>query len=105
LGEEVFEREVLQRLTRIETKQENINNQCAPCRSKIDNLEITVARVEAAAKSAHHRLDAMQTNSAELKEELITAIKDQISGIYRTAVMLGALSSFFVGVIMWIVKH
>jgi tetrahydromethanopterin S-methyltransferase subunit G len=104
LGEEIFEREVLQRLTRIETKQENINNQCAPCRSKIDHLEIAVARVEAATKSAHHRLDAMQTNSAEVKEELITAIKDQISGIYRTAGMLGAISGFFVGVIMWLIK-
>lgn len=105
MGEEVFEREVLQRLTRIETKQENINNQCAPCRSKIDNLEITVARVEAATKSAHHRLDAMQTNSAELKDELITAIKDQISGIYRTAAVIGAVSSFFVGIIMWALQR
>lgn len=105
MGEEIFEREVLQRLTRIETNQENINDQCVPCRSKVDNLEIVVARVEAAAKSAHHRLDTMQSNNVAVKEELITAIKEQISSIYRTAGVIGAVSGFFVGVIMWLIKH
>lgn len=105
MGEELFEREVLQRLTRIETNQENINDQCVPCRSKVDNLEIAVARVEAAAKSAHHRLDTMQSNNVAVKEELITAIKEQISSIYRTAGVIGAVSGFFVGVIMWLIKH
>jgi tetrahydromethanopterin S-methyltransferase subunit F len=105
LGEEVFEREVLQRLTRIETNQQNISDQCTPCRSKVDSLEIAVSRVESSAKSAHHRIDTMQVSNVAVKEELITAIKEQISGIYRTAGMLGALAGFFVAVIMWVIKH
>lgn len=105
MGEEVFEREVLQRLTRIETNQANTSEQCAPCRAKVDQLEIMFARVEASAKSAHHRIDTMQTNNTELKKELVTAIKEQISSIYRTAGVIGALSSFFVGIIMWLIKN
>lgn len=104
MSKDTFENEVLQRLVRIETNQANITNECSPCRKKIDNLEIAVARIEVSAKSAHHRIDAMQTTSNQLKKDLSEAIKEQIDGIYRMAMFLGALSGFFIGVLMWLLK-
>ncbi len=103
MGQDNFENEVLQRLARIEAHQENTSKQCAPCQAKIDSLEIQVARVEASAKSAHHRLDTMQTDRSELKKDLTDAIKEQISGIYRTVTIVGGVISLFVSLIMWLV--
>lgn len=105
MGQVNFENEVLQRLARIEAHQENTSKQCAPCQKKVDALEIAVAEIKASAKSAHHRLDTMQTDRTELKKDLTDAIKEQIAGIYRTAMILGGTVSFFVGVIMWIAGH
>jgi hypothetical protein len=98
-----FERDILQRLTRIEAHQESIMKDCVPCQAKIDALEITVAENKASTKAAHHRLDAMLIDKAELKSDLKEAIKEQISGIYRTAIIVGGLTSFFVGVIVSLV--
>lgn len=105
MSEQNFEREVLQRLTRIETNQANTTAECVPCRRKVDDLEIAVAEVKASAKSAHHRLDTMQTGRSELKKDLTDAIKEQIAGIYRTAMILGAVISFFVGLITMLIGH
>ena len=102
MGQDNFENEVLQRLARIESHQENTSKQCIPCQAKIDSLEIQVAKVVESAKSAHHRLDTMQTDRSELKKDLTDAIKEQIAGIYRTAMILGGTISFFVGLIMWV---
>ncbi len=99
--EKSFETQVLERLAQIETNLTNVNDQCKPCRKKVDELEVMVVRIEASAKSAHHRLDTMQMDRTELKKDLTDAIKDQIWGIYRTAGIIGAVSSFFVGIIMW----
>ncbi len=105
MGEQDFEREVLQRLARIETNQDNTTAECGPCRKKVDDLEIAVARVEASAKSAHHRLDTMQIDRTELKKDLTEAIKEQIAGIYRTAVILAGVAAFFIGLIMTALNH
>ena len=43
MGNEGFEHEVLQRLTRIEARQESTSKQCIVCQPKIDRLEIQVA--------------------------------------------------------------
>lgn len=101
MGEKDFQSEVLQRLTRIETNQDNM----ACHDAKIDRLEIQVAKVEAATKSAHYRLDAMQSDKKELKEDLTEAIKEQIGGIYKTAMILAGLVNFFAGIIMWLIKN
>lgn len=105
MSQQEFEREVLQRLASIEANQRHIVDECAPCRQKVDMLSIEVARIDASAKSAHHRLDTMQSSTNELKKELTEAIKEQIAGIYRTAMMLGGLAGFFVGIITWLIKH
>ena len=95
-----FERDILQRLTRIEAHQESIMKDCVPCQAKIDALEITVAENKASTKAAHHRLDAILIDRSELKTDLKEAIKEQISGIYRTSMIVGGVTSFFVGIIV-----
>jgi hypothetical protein len=90
-----FEKEVLQRLTRIEAHQENTSKQCDPCQTKINALEIAVAENKGSIKSAHHRLDTMQVDRSELKNDLKEAIREQIAGIYRTAIIVGGITSFF----------
>lgn len=102
-GEYSFERDILQRLTRIESHQEVILRECAPCQSKIDALEISVAENKSSLKSAHHRLDTMQVDRSELKNDLKDTIKEQIAGIYRTAIIAGGITSFFVGIIIGLI--
>lgn len=41
---EDFEKEVLQRLTRIEAKQEGISGQCEPCQKKISDLKLALQK-------------------------------------------------------------
>ena len=89
MGNEGFEHEVLQRLTRIEARQESTSKQCIVCQPKIDRLEIQVAHLESALQSAQERLNVMQVDRNELKKDLTDAIKEQISGIYRMAAVLG----------------
>lgn len=96
MPETEFQQDVIDRLARIETQQKNITDECIPCRKKVDCLEVTMAKVEASAKAAHHRLDSF----AELKKELTEAIKEQITGVYRTAIVVGSMTSFFVGIII-----
>lgn len=97
---ERLDREILERLTRVEAKQDLQLQQSA----RLENHAIAIAKLEASAKSAHHRQDAMQLANAELKKELSTAIKEQAAGIYRTASIISGVISFFSAVIMWIVK-
>jgi hypothetical protein len=105
VGEGNVDREILERLTRIEARQDLMLSQCAPCRSKVNDHDIAIAKLDSSAKSAHHRMDSMQGASAELKKELSEAIKEQIAGIYRTAAVVGGVSGFFVGIIMMLIKH
>lgn len=105
MGGENVEREILDRLTRIEARQDLMLSQCAPCRMKVDNHDIAIAKLDGSAKSAHHRMDAIQSANAELKKELSEAIKEQIAGIYRTAALVGGVAGFFVGIIMMLIKH
>ena len=102
---EEFEKEVLQRLTRIEAKQEGISGQCEPCQKKISDLEIGLAEIKASAKSAHHRVDSMKNDRIELKNDLTEAIKSQIGGIYRTASMVSGTISFIAGIFMWLASN
>lgn len=95
-----LDREILERLARVEAKQDLQLQQW----NRLENHAIAIAKLEAAAKSAHHRLDAMQESSRTLREELSSVIKEQIAGIYRTAGVIGGVVSFFVGIIMWMIK-
>lgn len=105
MGEENVVREILDRLTRIEARQDLQLSQCQPCRTKVDNHEVAVAKLDASAKSAHYRLDMMQAASVDLRKDLSEAIKEQINGIYRTAALIGGVAGFFVGIIMMLIKH
>lgn len=98
---ERLDREILERLTRVEAKQDLQLSQW----TKVENHAIAIAKLEASAKSAHYRLDTMQAASKDLKEELSEAIKEQSAGIYRTAGIIGGVVSLFVGIIMWLIKH
>jgi hypothetical protein len=95
LGGENVEREILDRLVRVEAKQDLQLNQCAPCRTKVDEHGLILARLEASAKSAHHRLDTAKEDN-----------KEQVAGIYRTAALIGGVAGFLIGIIVAIVnKH
>ena len=98
---ERLDREILERLARVEAKQDLQLSQW----TKVENHAIAIAKLESSTKSMHHRLDAMQEASKDLKEDLTKAITEQIAGIYRTAALLGAVSGFFVGIIMWILNR
>lgn len=101
---ENFEKEVLQKLARIEANQEKDAEHCASYQEKVDRLEKNIASIEASAKSAHHRIDEMNDARNELKKDLTDVIVRQISGIYRTAAIMGGIISFLVGLFMWVVK-
>lgn len=106
MGGENVVREILDRLTRVEAKQDLQLTQCAPCRAKVDNHDVVLARLEASAKSAHHRIDTILADNKVFKQEVTEAIKEQVAGIYRTAVLLGGVASFLIGIIMAIInKH
>lgn len=60
MGEkEKFEREVLDRLIRMEIKVDTITVQCPPCQAKINAHDIAIATVDASSRSAHHRIDSV----------------------------------------------
>ena len=105
MGNEGFEHEVLQRLTRIEARQESTSKQCIVCQPKIDRLEIQVAHLESALQSAQERLNVLQVDRNELKKDLTDAIKEQISGIYRMAAVLGCVASCLVQLLIWATKQ
>jgi hypothetical protein len=105
VGGETVEREILDRLTRIEARQDLQLSQCQPCRTKVDNHEVAIAKLDASAKSAHYRMDTMQAANVDLKKDLTEAVKEQINGIYRTAALIGGVAGFFVGIIVTLIKH
>lgn len=98
---EKIDREILDRLMRIETRVDIQISQW----EKIESHAIAIAKLEASAKQAHNRLDMMQATNADIKKELSEVIKEQVAGIYRTASLMGAVSGFFVGIIMWLLKQ
>lgn len=106
MGGEHVEREILDRLVRVEAKQDLQLNQCAPCRAKVEEHGLILARLEASAKSAHHRLDTAKEDNKDLKKEVADAIKEQVEGIYRTAAFIGGVAGLLIGIIVAVVnKH
>lgn len=79
MGEKEFEREVLDRLIKVETLLQMVAGTCPGCQSKIQTLEIYAAKIDESAKSSHKRVD----------------------GIYRTA---GAISAG-VGAVLQLVSY
>lgn len=59
MSEYEFNNEVIDRLARIETKMEAINEQCASRNSELDEIGIAAREALQSAKSAHHRINSM----------------------------------------------
>lgn len=103
-------REILSRLGRIEGMQEIVFKQCEPRREKLDDVETIATQAMESTKAAHHRIDGMQMDRAELKKDLTElkkdlkeSIKEEVAGVYRTAIIIGGVVSFFVGIMMRVV--
>ena len=77
MTQKTFEREVLDRLIKMETQLDTITIQCPQCQSKIDLHSIALATLSASIKSAHHRID----------------------GIYFAAGALGAIAGWLVNLV------
>lgn len=57
-----FEKEVLKRLTVIETKLEPFTDNCRDCQKIIGDQRTEIATLTASTRSAHHRLDSIKTD-------------------------------------------
>lgn len=57
MGEKEFERELSDRLTRLETKMDIVLAQCPPCQARVQSHEIALAKLNESIKSAHERID------------------------------------------------
>lgn len=80
--EKTFEREVLDRLIKVETLLERVVGTCPTCQAKIQLLEIGQAKTDESAKSAHKRID----------------------GVYKTATGISVGVGFVLQVIAYIVQ-
>jgi hypothetical protein len=54
-----FQREVVDRLARLETMLSVVTRDCPLCQSRISALEIQAAKAAASTASAHHRIDGL----------------------------------------------
>ena len=54
-----FQREVVDRLARLETMLSVVTRDCPLCQSRICALEVQAAKVAASTTSAHHRIDGL----------------------------------------------
>lgn len=79
--EKTFEREVLDRLIKMETKLDAITIQCPQCQTQIGSHGIALATIDASAKSAHRRIDGV------------------VDGIYKTAGIISAVVGTVIGCI------
>ncbi len=54
-----FQREVVDRLARLETMLSVVTRDCPPCQARVGALEVQAAKMAASAASAHHRIDGL----------------------------------------------
>ena len=54
-----FEREVVDRLARLETMLSVVTRECPLCQARIGALEVEAAKAAASTASAHHRIDGI----------------------------------------------
>lgn len=72
-----FNREVLDRMIKMETKMDIIVVQCPQCQASVNQLKIDQAKTEAKAASAHHRIDGVYKTAGAIS----TAIGLLINGM------------------------
>ena len=83
MGQQEFEREVLDRLITIETELKSVSMQCPDCRTKLHQLEIEIAECRASIKSAHYRVD----------------------GVYKTVAWVAGGITLLINVLAFIATH
>jgi hypothetical protein len=83
VGEKDFERELSDRLIRLEIKMDIVLAQCPPCQARVQAHDIALAKVDESAKSAHKRID----------------------NVYRTAGYISAGVGFALQVIAFIIQR
>lgn len=83
MGEKDYERELSERLIRLETKMDIVLAQCPPCQARVQAHDIALAKVDEATKSAHKRID----------------------NVYRTAGYISAGVGFILQVIAFIIQR
>lgn len=54
-----FQKEVVDRLARLETMLSVVTRDCPPCQARVGSLEVQAAKAAASTASAHHRLDGL----------------------------------------------
>lgn len=82
MTQESFDREVLTRLTQIETKIEMLLKECPINQARLHDAEIKLRGVESSVKSAHYRID----------------------GMYKVAGAIGAVVSLLINVLAFVMK-
>ncbi len=54
-----FQRDVVDRLARLETMLSIVTRDCPPCQARVGALEVQAAKLAASTASAHHRIDGL----------------------------------------------
>lgn len=74
-------REMLERITRVETKQDSLLQACPTCQNEIKEQGKAIVAVTESSKSAHHRIDGIRTSAG-----LIATIVGTVIGAVFTMV-------------------
>lgn len=61
-----FDRDVLERLTKIETKIEMLLSVCPANQAHLHDAEISLQKVDQSVKYAHHRIDGMYKTASAI---------------------------------------
>ena len=83
MSQNEFEREVLDRLIKIETQMSAMIAICPQCQARINALELASVKMEASTKSAHLRID----------------------GVYKTVAFVAGAITLFMNVITFVIKQ
>lgn len=83
MGQQDFEREVLDRLITIETQLQSVVSKCPITQEKVHNLSILTAENRASVKTAHHRID----------------------GVYKTVAWVAGGITLLINVLSFIATH
>jgi hypothetical protein len=67
-------REMLERITRVETKQDSLLQACPTCQNEIKEQGKAIVAVTESSKSAHYRIDGIRTSACLIATILGTVI-------------------------------
>ena len=67
-------REMLERITRVETKQDSLLQSCPTCQNEIREQGKAIVAVTESSKAAHHRIDGIRTSAGLIASIIGTVI-------------------------------